>query len=204
MLTPAISLMLKAPREGQVKTRLAKDVGSLEATRVYRSLVEHQLRQIPASWPVHIHFAPADAEAEMKAWLGTAHRYSPQPDGDLGQRLIGASRAHFAISSGPVIFLGGDCPYLTTARLLAVEEMLTRVDAVMVPAIDGGYCLLALSRPVERVFEGIPWSTDRVAEETRQRLRESSLTCSETDALEDVDDQASWERAMRTCSPLGE
>ena len=197
MLSPTISLILKAPREGLVKTRLAKEVGVREATRAYRGLVEHQLAQIPAGWPVWVHFTPDDAQPEMAAWLGSAPRYSPQPAGDLGPRLAGALRAHFASTAGPVIFLGGDCPYLTTARLLAVAEMLARVEAVMVPASDGGYCLLAFSRPVERVFESIPWSTDRVAAETRERLRESGISWSETEALEDVDDRASWQRAVR-------
>ena len=178
-----------------MKTRLAQDVGFREATRIYRCLVEHQLREIPSSWPVQIHFAPDDARREMEDWLGPAHRYSPQPDGDLGQRLLGALRAHFASTVAPVIFLGGDCPYLTTERLVAAAEMLARAEAVMAPAMDGGYCLLALSRPVERVFEAISWSTDRVAEETRQRLRESRVSWSEMEAVEDVDDRASWARA---------
>jgi uncharacterized protein len=202
MLPPTVSLMLKAPREGQVKTRLAREVGDHEATRVYRRLVEHQLRQIPAGWPVRIHFAPVDARAEMEAWLGAAYHYAPQPEGDLGERLSGAMHDHFANAPGPVIFLGGDCPYLTTARLLAVAEMLARTEAVLVPALDGGYCLLALSRPVERVFAAIPWSTDRVAEKTRERLRESAVEWSETEALEDVDDAAGWARAAGTCRPL--
>ena len=186
-----------------MKTRLAKEVGFREATRAYRGLVEHQLAQIPAGWPVRVHFTPDDAQSEMAAWLGCAHGYTPQRDGDLGQRLAGALRAHFASAAGPVIFLGGDCPYLTAARLLAVAAMLAEVEAVMVPACDGGYCLLALSRPVERVFESIPWSTDRVAAETRERLRESGISWSESEVLEDVDDRASWERAVQMFPALG-
>ena len=34
-------------------------------------------------------------------------------------------------------------------------------------------------------------------EETRQRLRECAMSWHETDILEDVDDAASWQRAVR-------
>src|SRR4051812_48776845 len=92
MTTPTAALMLKAPIEGLVKTRLARSVGAAEATRIYRCLVEHQLAHIPRLWPTHIHFTPLDGEAEMRNWLGPAHTYSAQADGDLGQRLAFAMR----------------------------------------------------------------------------------------------------------------
>ncbi len=189
--------MLKAPREGEVKTRLALAIGTAEAARVYRHLVEHQIGQIPRDWRTSIHFTPADAADEMRTWLGTVHGYWPQPDGDLGSRLNSAMHSHFAISCAPLVFLGGDCPYLTTARLLEANKLLRESDAsaVLVPALDGGYCLLGLRRPLERVFSAIPWGTAAVADETRQRLREERIPWKELQPLEDVDDEMSWARA---------
>jgi rSAM/selenodomain-associated transferase 1 len=192
---PAVSLMLKAPRAGFVKTRLARSVGLDEATGIYRRLVEHQIAQIPAAWPAHIHFAPAECGDVMRTWLGADHLYSPQPDGDLGARLSAAMRAHFAVKTSPVMFLGGDCPSLTSARLEQAAGLLAAADAVLIPAMDGGYCLLALRRPDPHLFTSIPWSTPRVADETRHRLRERGFSWKELPALEDVDDDASWQRA---------
>jgi rSAM/selenodomain-associated transferase 1 len=204
MMTPSVLLMLKAPREGFVKTRLAEALGFPAATRAYRRLVEHQLRQIPAEWPVHIHFAPADARREIHEWLGDSCESSPQPEGDLGARLIEAMRSHFARAATPVIFLGGDCPYLTTERLTAAAALLAESDAALVPALDGGYCLLALRRPEERVFASIAWSTNQVADETRSRLREVAMSWRELDSLEDVDDAPSWNRAIRAFPDLAD
>jgi len=194
-MTTAAALMLKAPREGQVKTRLALSIGTVEATRVYRRLVEHQIGQIPRGWGTSIHFTPVNAGDEMRSWLGTAHSYWPQADGDLGCRLSSAMQLHFATSSTPLVFLGGDCPYLTTSRLGEVAKLLRETGVVLVPAIDGGYCLLALRRPLERVFSAIPWGTAAVANETRQRLREEGIAWKELPPLEDVDDEMSWARA---------
>jgi len=69
--TPVVVAMLKAPRAGFVKTRLAQDVGPAAAATVYRRLVERQMIAIPHGWRVEVHFAPADAALEMQSWLGT-------------------------------------------------------------------------------------------------------------------------------------
>jgi uncharacterized protein len=191
----AVVLMLKVAREGQVKTRLAGALGAGEAARIYRRLVERQITQIPRDWSTQIHFTPMDAADEMRNWLGSAHSYCPQPDGDLGRRLGFAMHAHFARSRMPLLFLGGDCPYLTASRLREVSMLLIKADAVLIPALDGGYCLLALRRPVERIFSAIAWSTNTVADETRLRLSEEHVEWKELPPLEDVDDEASWARA---------
>ncbi len=202
-MTAEAALMLKAPREGEVKTRLALAVGATEAVRIYSRLVEWQIARIPRDWGTQIHFTPADAAAEMQGWLGSAHRYCPQAEGDLGGRLEFAMHSHFSVSQAPLVFLGGDCPYLDGSLLDEVGALLSQTDAVLIPALDGGYCLLGLRRPAERIFSEIAWSTDTVAEETRRRLREVGIAWKELPALEDVDDEVSWARAKRTFPKLG-
>ena len=200
MITPrmektTVALMLKAPRAGQVKTRLAHAIGERNATEAYRRLVEHQIKQIPSEWTTTIHFTPVEAAAEMKKWLGPGHAYQAQSDGNLGRRLEMAMNHHFATSQAPLIFLGADCPYLTTSFLQHVGAFLAQTAVVMVSALDGGYCLLALRQQCHRVFREIPWETASIAEETRQRLREERVDWQELPALEDVDDESSWNRA---------
>lgn len=202
MSTPTVALLLKAPREGHVKTRLARVVGSVEATRIYRRLVEHQIAQLPPNWPVHVHFTPAECGEQMHDWLGRDRTYFAQPDGDLGRRLIAALRTHFATSTAPVIFLGGDCPYVSAGHLERVAKLIEECGAVLIPALDGGYCLLALRRPDEHLFTAIGWGSNRVADETRQRLRERKISWKELPALEDVDDEASWARVKEAIPSL--
>lgn len=194
-MAPTVVAMLKAPRAGEVKTRLAREVGDARATEIYRRLVERQLREIPAGWPVRICFSPADAEAEMRAWLGGAFAYSSQSEGDLGDRLTTASRQHFAESAAPLVFIGGDCPYLTPTVFARLREEIAACGVVLVPAVDGGYCLLALHEARDEVFRNIAWSSTSVLEETRQRLRATGACWRELEPLEDVDDLASWQRA---------
>ncbi len=187
--------MLKAPVEGFVKTRLAREIGFPAATDAYRRLVEHQLREIPRGWRTHICLAPADAEPAMREWLGDAHDYSAQSNGDLGARLSAAMLAHFTRNFAPLVFIGGDCPYLSEGTFRQVAKLLN-YDAVIVPADDGGYCLLALRSTQPELFREIAWSTASVLQETRDRLRGAGLKWRELDAVEDVDDAASWLRAV--------
>ncbi len=85
-----------------------------------------------------------------------------QPDGDLGVRLISAMDYGFASGADLVLFLGGDCPGITRSYLEEAEAALAESDMVIAGALDGGYVLLGLRRPVAAVFEVIPWSSDAV------------------------------------------
>lgn len=197
-------LMLKAPVEGAVKTRLGHEVGMREAALIYRRLVERQLREIPADWPTHVCFAPAEASSEMRAWLGGRSAFSAQCDGDLGARLTDAAERHFHASGAPLVLLGGDCPALTNDRLLQVAEASRGHEVVIVPAVDGGYCLIALRGFCATLFRDISWSTTVVLEQTRARIAEAGLSCCELEALEDVDDAASWQRALAAFPELAQ
>ena len=172
-MIPTLVLMLKAPVAGQVKTRLAAEIGDAAALRAYRRLVEHLGAGLPPEWPVEVHFSPAEAEADMRHWLGGRALYVPQSPGDLGERLIAAAAG------------------------------LAGRDAVLGPAVDGGYYLLGIKAVERTLFEGVSWSTATVADETRARMRRLDWTWMELAEQEDVDDVAAWDRAQRKHPSLG-
>lgn len=206
MKTTAI-LMLKAPRPGTVKTRLAAKVGIERATDVYRSLVERQLRQIPEDWNIAIHFAPEDAEAEMREWLCSRVRgggFVPQAPGDLGERMKAAVAHELCSGADAVALIGGDCPYLTREYLAGAVDHLKDVDVVVGPAVDGGYVLLLLKQLHAALFEQIDWSTSRVLEQTKQAADAKCLRQVLLKPLEDIDDYASlcrWRQTPSTDAP---
>ncbi len=196
MKTTAI-LMLKAPRTGTVKTRLAAKIGSQCATDIYRSLVEHQLGQIPDGWAVAIHFAPDDAEGEMREWLSPLVPkawFTPQAAGDLGARMEAAAAHELERGAEAVALIGGDCPYLTREYLAAAADLLEGADVVIGPAADGGYVLLLLKDLHAALFAHIDWSTSRVLEQTKLAADRSGLRHVLFEVLEDIDDHASLAR----------
>ncbi len=64
-------IFLKEPIPGQVKTRLASDVGQENAARYYKALVEVLLRQLHGLNNTRIRFcyAPDDADDAIRFWL---------------------------------------------------------------------------------------------------------------------------------------
>ena len=192
-----VCLMLKAPREGFVKTRLAADLkDNGRATRIYRWLVENQIAAIPEVFKVSVWFAPRDAGSEMHEWLGNRASYHPQPhDGDLGVRLAAAMEFELQHGAQQVLFVGGDCPTLNGPRLLAASEALATQDLVIYPASDGGYCLIGLRKNCPEIFCGISWSTSEVFEQTLQAAKRLELTTRVLETLEDVDDEESLARS---------
>ncbi|MBI3884535.1 MAG: TIGR04282 family arsenosugar biosynthesis glycosyltransferase [Opitutae bacterium] len=199
-MTPTIAFMLKAPRAGFVKTRLAAETGDVVAVDIYQLLVERQLAALPAAWPVTIHYAPADARGQMAAWLGPQRAglgFIPQCAGDLGARIAAAMADEFAHGAAAVIAIGGDCPGLDGTMLEAARGALETADVVLGPAADGGYYLIGLTAPCAALFAGIAWSTPAVLGQTRARIRELGLRATELPTLEDVDDAGAWERAIK-------
>lgn len=193
-IPPVLVVMLKAPRAGFVKTRLAREIGPPAALAIYRRLVEQQMSAIPAGWDIEVHFTPPDAAAEMLRWLGPRPRYVPQFGDDLGSRLIHVVAGAFARGATRVIVIGGDCPGLNEACLHDAWRALESIDVVLGPARDGGYYLVGLRQPAPQIFRGIEWSSPSVLDATLDRVRKSGLSCAMLPPKEDVDDQASWDR----------
>jgi uncharacterized protein len=88
------------------------------------------------------------------------------------------------------VVLNSDSPTLPTALLVETAEVLARPGdrAVLGPSTDGGYYLLGLKHAHARMFEGITWSTEQVAEETLARAREIGLDVHRLPDWYDVDD----------------
>ena len=205
-MRPTLVLMLKAPAAGAVKTRLASSVGAERATDIYRALAERQLRALPANWPVVVCFDPPAAEAAMRAWLAPLRAagmtFTAQAVGDLGERLIAATAEAFRAGAESVILIGGDCPYLGQVQFDQAAKVLSAGRVALGPARDGGYYLIGLRRPEPALFTGIAWSSPQVLEQTRARCAVAGLRVRELAELEDVDDEASWRRAVASGVPV--
>jgi rSAM/selenodomain-associated transferase 1 len=202
-MSTAALLMLKAPRAGFVKTRLAAGIGADAARAAYVAMVEKQAREIPMGWAKAIHFAPADAGEEMRAWLGQSGFFTPQVDGDLGARMGAALSAAWTAGFARAVLLGGDCPWITRELLLRVERELAGCDLVIGPAADGGYYLLGINAGVAPPFAAIDWSTERVLAQTLALAEENRARVCLLPELEDVDDVGAWQRARAVMPALG-
>ncbi len=91
-------------------------------------------------------------------------------------------------AKGPTLVVGTDCPVLTPEHLReAATALRDGMDAVIIPAEDGGYVLIGLCRPQPRVFADMAWSVPTVLAETRRRLAAARLAFGELPTLWDLD-----------------
>ena len=178
----------KAPREGTVKTRLARDVGHERATRIYRRLgrrVVDQVRDGP--YRTVVWYDPPDAEDEVRSWLGPEGlAFRAQEGDDLGARMAAAFRDGFRTASR-VCIIGTDTPSVDRSTVSRALAALDGADAVLGPSSDGGYYLLALDRHRPELFHSVAWSTPQVLSTTLQRAEESGLRVRLLDERTDLD-----------------
>ena len=193
---PEIAILAKAPVAGLAKTRLIPALGAAGAARLQARLSERtvQTAREAGLGGVTLWCTP---DCVHPAFQGLAARYGvelrQQLGADLGERMATAVASH--APRGPVIVLGTDCPALTPGHLReAAAALADGLDAVLVPAEDGGYVLIGLVRARPSVFDGVSWGTRRVLAETRDRLRAAGLQWFEGPPLWDVDRPADLAR----------
>lgn len=173
-----LALFAKSPVPGQVKTRLAQEIGPEAALKAYRDLLHstlHRLRDIPAC-PLEIWI---DGDPKHLAKFSITPPPRTQPPGDLGTKMLAA------FTDGVSILVGADIPNLDADHILKAAHHLTNHDLVLGPTEDGGYYLIAMQSPHPKLFTNIPWSTNQVLTKTLERAQ--GLRTTLLDTLWDVD-----------------
>jgi glycosyltransferase A (GT-A) superfamily protein (DUF2064 family) len=88
--------------------------------------------------------------------------------------------------AGKALLVGTDAPDLDAQMLCRVIELLDAAPLVLVPAQDGGFCLIGAKGPLPDLT-GIDWGTDRVLSQTLSRATEIGLDYRLTETLRDID-----------------
>ena len=187
----------KAPRPGEVKTRLARSLGGggspnhEAAAALYRQmgrLVVDNVAEAPAT--VTVCYDPPGAEAEIRDWLGPApQRYWQQGEGDLGDRMSRMFDRAFE-AAGRVVVIGTDTPAVDAGTVVRALAALDTADVVLGPSRDGGYYLMALREPRPGLFAAVSWSTGSVLAETVGRAGRLGLGVTFLEVESDVDTAA--------------
>lgn len=185
-----VVIFSKAPLAGFAKTRLIPALGQQGAADLAKRLLEHALYQALESQIgiVELCVTPSATDTFWQAMcLPSGVRLTDQGEGDLGERM--ARAAERVIGAGEFILLiGTDCPQLDAAHLQRAAIALQEAQATLVPAFDGGYVLLGLTRFDSSVFSGIAWSTEHVMGETMERLKRLDWRVETLPALHDIDE----------------
>jgi uncharacterized protein len=175
-----VIVIAKAPQPGRSKTRLSPPL-TLEAAA---ALAEASLRdtlscvaRVPATRRV------IALDGEPGPWLPCGFEVMPQRGAGLDERLAAA----FEDVGGPAVLIGMDTPQLRPALLRRALTELDGADAVLGPALDGGYWAIGLRESRRELFEGVPMSSSDTCREQLARLAEHGLSVTSLPPLRDVD-----------------
>lgn len=189
-----LGLFARAPRLGEVKTRLAAEIGPAAALAAYRDMLVRSLARFAdvAERRVVV-FTPADADDEFAALAPQWERLA-QCEGELGARLRAFFAGAFAAGADRVVCLGVDSPSLPADFIRHALNGLSRDDVALGPTQDGGYYLVGLSRFTDAPFDRIDWGGPRVFEQTMRRCRDAGLSITRSPEWYDVDTAADLRR----------
>lgn len=187
----ALIMMTRLPRVGGNKTRLIPALGARGAMEFHDRLVRHTMARASAfcrtgnGRKLRACIAGGTA-AEGRSWLGELD-IREQADGDLGVRMRIAAAEAFTEGAEKVVIIGTDCPGLDEGTLSSAESLLTHNDLVFGPALDGGYYLIGLAKPVGVVFQSIPWGGSDVLAKSLEAAEGEGLKAALLAPLADVD-----------------
>lgn len=197
----ALAVMTKAPRAGQVKTRLTPPLTPEEAAALnvcfLRDTAAAIMQTVDAGGAQGIGvFTPEGSESAFGEILPHPFQLVLQRGHAFGERLIAAAEDIFALGFASLCLIDSDSPTVPLAAYhLAVQKLSGPEPAgVLGPSDDGGYYLIGLNRPQRRLFEEIDWSTERVFEQTVHRAQECDLPMEFLPTWYDVDDRTTLRR----------
>ncbi len=186
-------VMVRAPRLGAIKRRLARDIGAAAARHFYVETTAAILRRLAGDrrWRCLLAVTPDRYAAKARFWPSAIPRL-PQGPGDLGARM---ARPLAVLPPGPVVIVGSDIPDLRARHVAAAFAALDTHDAVFGPASDGGFWLVGLARPANAtaLFRRVRWSTRHALADTLANLGPDQ-TPALLELLDDSDATAAYER----------
>jgi glycosyltransferase A (GT-A) superfamily protein (DUF2064 family) len=175
-------VIAKQPLPGRVKTRLCPPCTPEQAALVAAASLADTLDLVDATPALRRTLAIAGSPPERPGWTVVRQR----GDG-LGERLAHAF-ADTRLPARPTLLIGMDTPQARPGQLAGLAESLADADAVLGPAVDGGWWALALRDPRHaHVLVDVPMSTRDTGARTVQALTRLGLTVAYGPMLRDVD-----------------
>ena len=197
----ALAVMTKAPRAGQVKTRLVPPLTPDEAAELNKCFLRDRATAISRAATGNdacgiAVYTPIGTELVYADLLPANFRSLPQRGDKFGERLWFAVEDLFKCGFESVCLIDSDSPTVPPANFAQAVKFLKAIGdrVVLGPSQDGGYYLIGLKKFHRELFERIDWSTERVFEQTIERASEIGLDIKCLPRGYDVDDRAGLAR----------
>jgi len=180
----ALIIFAKNPVAGKVKTRLAKDTGSVKALEIFLRLLTHTYNETK------------DLNYKKFLFLSDQHDESLfdknyiqeiQSGNNLGEKMNNAFQTIFRSGFENAVLIGTDTPEISSEIINKAFVKLSDHDFTIGPAYDGGYYLIGMKNFNDNLFENIRWSTGEVFEKTILKIKNLNKSYFILEKLHDVD-----------------
>lgn len=192
MPTDCLAVFAKHWTSGKVKTRLAADLGEQAAAQIHRALLAATLARLGRVGGRNVDRVlvvdPPEAAPAMRSLAAKQWRIEVQSSGDLGARMRAFFDAQIANGSRHTVLLGSDSPNVPLSYVQRAFAGLHAAQIALGPSSDGGYYLVGAARSTPQIFEGMPWSSDRLYRATMEELVRRGDRYVEVPKWYDVDD----------------
>jgi glycosyltransferase A (GT-A) superfamily protein (DUF2064 family) len=102
---------------------------------------------------VHVAHDPPDAARDVRRLVGADTGLFPQNGDGIAGRLADAAARVFVHHDGPLLIVWPDLPRLRPEHARgALDDLESGCDVVLGPAIDGGFYLIGIERPLPKLF----------------------------------------------------
>lgn len=156
MSPPAVLVMARAPRPGDVRRALEPMIGATRCAALQAALITQTVawaREV-APGAVYVAHDPPDAGGEMRALTGPGVIHLPQKGDGIAARVADATARVFAKHSGALLMVWPDLPRLRPDHAsAALEDLAAGCDLSLGPVIDGGFYLVAMPGPLPQLYE---------------------------------------------------
>lgn len=191
-------MIARHPTPGGAKTRLCPPLTGEQASALYEAFLEDSLetcRRVPGVARIVL-YSPRQASPYFQA-IAPGFELLPQRGGRLGDRLDNALTHCFARGFQKVAVLASDSPTLPPRHVERALELLDRANVVLGPSEDGGYYLIATSRPVPALLREVKMSTPTVLQDTLSIAQREGLRVALLPIWYDVDTPQDLEKLQR-------
>jgi glycosyltransferase A (GT-A) superfamily protein (DUF2064 family) len=152
---PAVLIMARAPRRGEVRRALEPLLGADRCAALQAKLIKEAVAWGTEVAPnaVHIAHDPPDSAAEIRLLLGPGTVVFPQNGDGIAGRIADAAARVYARHAGPLLIVWPDLPRLRPEHARgALADLRAGCDVVLGPALEGGFYLIAINRPLPKLF----------------------------------------------------
>ena len=193
-------IMAKAPRLGEVKTRLASSLSAAAVTDFYCCLLDDTLALARSLKMGGVEVAIMCPESDVNELARLANRETPGSDVNVvaqkGEGLAAGLTSVFAHFTPDrqregrprrVIAFNSDSPHLPPSVLEGAFETLAAHDVVVGPTHDGGYYLVGAKASHPTLFAHDGMGTSSALERLLSRSRALELSVGFADPFYDID-----------------